>query len=207
MAKIDVLNLKGEKVSDLTLNDAVWNTEVNEIVLSTALKNQLSSLRQGTAKTKGRSEVSGGGRKPWRQKGTGRARQGSIRSPQWVGGGTVFGPTPRSYDKKMNKKEREIAIKSALSDKFQNKELIVVDNIKVESNKTKEILGYLNTLKADAKTLIVTNTEDDKLLLATRNLENVLTINPANINVLAVVNANSLVIDVDSVKKIEEVLK
>ena len=207
MAKIDVLNLKGEKVSDLTLNDAVWNTEVNEIVLSTALKNQLSSLRQGTAKTKGRSEVSGGGRKPWRQKGTGRARQGSIRSPQWVGGGTVFGPTPRSYDKKMNKKEREIAIKSALSDKFQNKELIVVDNIKVESNKTKEILGYLNILKADAKTLIVTNTEDDKLLLATRNLENVLTINPANINVLAVVNANSLVIDVDSVKKIEEVLK
>ncbi len=207
MAKIDVLNLKGEKVSDLTLNDTIWNTEVNEIVLSTALKNQLSSLRQGTAKTKGRSEVSGGGRKPWRQKGTGRARQGSIRSPQWVGGGTVFGPTPRSYDKKMNKKEREIAIKSALSDKFQNKELIVVDNIKVESNKTKEILGYLNILKADAKTLIVTNTEDDKLLLATRNLENVLTINPTNINVLAVVNANSLVIDVDSVKKIEEVLK
>ena len=207
MAKIDVLNLKGEKVSDLTLNDTIWNTEVNEIVLSTALKNQLSSLRQGTAKTKGRSEVSGGGRKPWRQKGTGRARQGSIRSPQWVGGGTVFGPTPRSYDKKMNKKEREIAIKSALSDKFQNKELIVVDNIKVESNKTKEILGYLNILKADAKTLIVTNTEDDKLLLATRNLENVLTINPVNINVLAVVNANSLVIDVDSVKKIEEVLK
>ena len=183
MAKIDVLNLKGEKVSDLTLNDTIWNTEVNEIVLSTALKNQLSSLRQGTAKTKGRSEVSGGGRKPWRQKGTGRARQGSIRSPQWVGGGTVFGPTPRSYDKKMNKKEREIAIKSALSDKF------------------------LKTLKADAKTLIVTNIEDDKLLLATRNLENVLTINPANINVLAVVNANSLVIDVDSVKKIEEVLK
>ena len=207
MAKIDVLNLKGEKVSDLTLNDTIWNTEVNEIVLSTALKNQLSSLRQGTAKTKGRSEVSGGGRKPWRQKGTGRARQGSIRSPQWVGGGTVFGPTPRSYDKKMNKKEREIAIKSALSDKFKNKELIVVDNIKVESNKTKEILGYLNILKADAKTLIVTNTEDDKLLLATRNLENVLTINPTNINVLAVVNANSLVIDVDSVKKIEEVLK
>ena len=207
MAKIDVLNLKGEKVSDLTLNDAVWNTEVNEIVLSTALKNQLSSLRQGTAKTKGRSEVSGGGRKPWRQKGTGRARQGSIRSPQWVGGGTVFGPTPRSYDKKMNKKEREIAIKSALSDKFQNKELIVVDNLKIESNKTKEISGCLKTLKADAKTLIVTNIEDDKLLLATRNLENVLTINPANINVLAVVNANSLVIDVDSVKKIEEVLK
>ena len=201
MAKIDVLNLKGEKVSDLTLNDAVWNTEVNEIVLSTALKNQLSSLRQGTAKTKGRSEVSGGGRKPWRQKGTGRARQGSIRSAQWVGGGTVFGPTPRSYDKKMNKKEREIAIKSALSDKFQNKELIVVDNLKIESNKTKEILGCLKTLKADA------NIEDDKLLLATRNLENVLTINPANINVLAVVNANSLVIDVDSVKKIEEVLK
>lgn len=207
MAKIDVLNLKGEKVNDITLNDAIWNTEVNEIVLSTAIKFQLASLRQGTAKTKGRSEVSGGGRKPWRQKGTGRARQGSIRSPQWVGGGTVFGPTPRSYDKKMNKKEREIALKSALSDKFKNNELIVVDNINIDNNKTKEILNCLKTLKADEKTLIVANPEDNKIMLATRNLQNVLALNPANINVLDIVNANSLVIDVESVKKIEEVLK
>ena len=207
MAKIDVLNLKGEKVSDLTLNDNVWNTEVNEIVLSTAIKFQLASLRQGTAKTKGRSEVSGGGRKPWRQKGTGRARQGSIRSPQWVGGGTVFGPTPRSYDKKMNKKERELALRSALSDKFKNNELIVVDNINLESSKTKDIAKALKTIKADNKTLIVTALEDNKLVLATRNLQNVLTLNPTSINVLDIVNANNLVIDVDSVKRIEEVLK
>lgn len=207
MAKIDVLNLKGEKVSDLTLNDNVWNTEVNEIVLSTAIKFQLASLRQGTAKTKGRSEVSGGGRKPWRQKGTGRARQGSIRSPQWVGGGTVFGPTPRSYDKKMNKKERELALRSALSDKFKNNELIVVDSINLENIKTKDIAKALKTIKADNKTLIVTALEDNKLVLATRNLQNVLTLNPTSINVLDIVNANNLVIDVDSVKKIEEVLK
>ena len=207
MAKIDVLNLKGEKVSDLTLNDNVWNTEVNEIVLSTAIKFQLASLRQGTAKTKGRSEVSGGGRKPWRQKGTGRARQGSIRSPQWVGGGTVFGPTPRSYDKKMNKKERELALRSALSDKFKNDELIVVDSINLENIKTKDIAKALKTIKADNKTLIVTALEDNKLVLATRNLQNVLTLNPTSINVLDIVNANNLVIDVDSVKKIEEVLK
>lgn len=207
MKKLPVLNIKGEKVSDITLNENVFGITPNDTVLYDAIRLTRNAQRQSTASTKTRSEVRGGGRKPWRQKGTGRARQGSIRSPQWVGGGTVFGPTPRSYDKKMNKKEREIAIKSALSDKFQNKELIVVDNLKIESNKTKEILGCLKTLKADAKTLIVTNIEDDKLLLATRNLENVLTINPANINVLAVVNANSLVIDVDSVKKIEEVLK
>ena len=207
MAKIDVLNLKGEKVSDLTLNDNVWNTEVNEIVLSTAIKFQLASLRQGTAKTKGRSEVSGGGRKPWRQKGTGRARQGSIRSPQWVGGGTVFGPTPRSYDKKMNKKERELALRSALSDKFKNNELIVVDSINLENSKTKDIAKALKTIKADNKTLIVTALEDNKLVLATRNLQNVLTLNPTSINLLDIVNANNLVIDVDSVKKIEEVLK
>lgn len=207
MAKIDVLNLKGEKVSDLTLNDNVWNTEVNEIVLSTAIKFQLASLRQGTAKTKGRSEVSGGGRKPWRQKGTGRARQGSIRSPQWVGGGTVFGPTPRSYNKKMNKKERELALRSALSDKFKNNELIVVDSINLENIKTKDIAKALKTIKADNKTLIVTALEDNKLVLATRNLQNVLTLNPTSINVLDIVNANNLVIDVDSVKKIEEVLK
>ena len=121
MAKIGVITLKGEKVKDITLNDEVWNVEVNEIVLSNAIKLQLASLRQGTHDTKGRSEVSGGGRKPWRQKGTGRARQGTIRAPHWVGGGVVFGPTPRSHSFKMNRKERRLALKSALSDKFQNK--------------------------------------------------------------------------------------
>jgi len=206
VAKIDVLNLKGEKVSDITLNDKVWNIEVNEVVLSEAVKMSLNSLRQGTAKTKGRSEVSGGGRKPWRQKGTGRARQGSIRSPQWVGGGTVFGPTPRSYATKMNKKERTLALKSALSDKFLNKELIVVENFNLENNKTKDALNTLKTLKADNKALIVTSFNEN-VMLSTRNLSTVLAIEPSSINVLDLVNANSLIIDVDSVKKIEEVLK
>ena len=119
MAKLDVLKLNGEKASTVELNDAIWNIEVNEIVLSEAVRLQMASLRQGTHDTKGRSEVSGGGRKPWRQKGTGRARQGSIRAPHWVGGGIVFGPTPRSHSFKMNKKERRLAIKSALSDKLQ----------------------------------------------------------------------------------------
>ena len=123
MAKLDVIKLNGEKASTVELNDAIWNIEVNEIVLSEAVRLQMASLRQGTHDTKGRSEVSGGGRKPWRQKGTGRARQGSIRAPHWVGGGIVFGPTPRSHSFKMNKKERRLAIKSALSDKLQNKEI------------------------------------------------------------------------------------
>ena len=127
MAKLDVIKLNGEKASTVELNDAIWNIEVNEIVLSEAVRLQMASLRQGTHDTKGRSEVSGGGRKPWRQKGTGRARQGSIRAPHWVGGGIVFGPTPRSHSFKMNKKERRLAIKSALSDKLQNKEICVVD--------------------------------------------------------------------------------
>ena len=129
MAKLDVLKLNGEKASTVELNDAIWNIEVNEIVLSEAVRLQMASLRQGTHDTKGRSEVSGGGRKPWRQKGTGRARQGSIRAPHWVGGGIVFGPTPRSHSFKMNKKERRLAIKSALSDKLQNKEICVVDSL------------------------------------------------------------------------------
>lgn len=206
MAKIDVLNLKGEKVSDLTLNDKVWNIEINGTVLTDAINLALGSLRQGTAKTKGRSEVSGGGRKPWRQKGTGRARQGSIRSPQWVGGGTVFGPTPRSYTKKMNKKERALALKSALSDKFQNNELVVVDTFKLESKKTKDTVKTLEALKATGKALIVTVLEENTIL-TTRNLTNVLAIDSSSINVLDIINSDKMIIDVESIKKIEEVLK
>ncbi len=207
MAKIKVLNLNGETKEDITLNDTVWNTEVNEIVLSDAIKLQMASLRQGTHDTKGRSEVSGGGRKPWRQKGTGRARQGTIRAPHWVGGGIVFGPTPRDYGFKMNKKERRLALRSALSDKFQNKELCVVENLELATPKTKDFKKVLETLKLEGKTLIVTDGENGNACLAARNLTNLHVIEPSSINVLDLVGADNLLIDVESVKKIEEVLK
>ena len=207
MAKIKVLNLNGETKEDITLNDTVWNTEVNEIVLSDAIKLQMASLRQGTHDTKGRSEVSGGGRKPWRQKGTGRARQGTIRAPHWVGGGIVFGPTPRDYGFKMNKKERRLALRSALSDKFQNKELCVVENLELATPKTKDFKKVLETLKLEGKTLIVTDGENGNACLAARNLTNLHVIEPSSINVLDLVGADNLLIDVKSVKKIEEVLK
>ena len=207
MAKIKVLNLNGETKEDITLNDTVWNTEVNEIVLSDAIRLQMASLRQGTHDTKGRSEVSGGGRKPWRQKGTGRARQGTIRAPHWVGGGIVFGPTPRDYGFKMNKKERRLALRSALSDKFQNKELCVVENLELATPKTKDFKKVLETLKLEGKTLIVTDGENGNACLTARNLTNLHVIEPSSINVLDLVGADNLLIDVESVKKIEEVLK
>lgn len=207
MAKIGVITLKGEKVKDITLNDEVWNVEVNEIVLSNAIKLQLASLRQGTHDTKGRSEVSGGGRKPWRQKGTGRARQGTIRAPHWVGGGVVFGPTPRSHSFKMNRKERRLALKSALSDKFQNKGLCVVDSLEIASPKTKEFNSTLEGLKLNGKTLIITDGENGNVVLATRNMPNLYVIEPTGINVLDLVSADNVLIDEASVSKIEEVLK
>ncbi len=207
MAKIKVLDLKGETKSDITLNDNVWNTEVNEVVLTDAIRLQMASLRQGTHDTKGRSEVSGGGRKPWRQKGTGRARQGSIRAPHWVGGGTVFGPTPRNHGFKMNRKERRLALRSALSEKFQNKELCVVENLELSTPKTKDFKEVLKTLKLEGKTLVVTDGENGNACLAARNLTNLHVIEPSSINVLDLVGADNLLIDVESVKKIEEVLK
>lgn len=207
MAKIKVLNLNGETKEDITLNDTVWNTEVNEIVLSDAIKLQMASLRQGTHDTKGRSEVSGGGKKPWRQKGTGRARQGTIRAPHWVGGGIVFGPTPRDHSFKMNRKERRLALRSALSDKFQNKELCVVENLELSTPKTKDFKKVLETLKLEGKTLVVTDGENGNACLAARNLTNLHVIEPSSINVLDLVGADNLLIDVESVKKIEEVLK
>ena len=207
MAKTKVLSLSGESKKDITLNDEIWNIEINEVVLTDAIKLQMASLRQGTHKTKDRSEVSGGGRKPWRQKGTGRARQGSIRAAQWVGGGIVFGPTPRSYSIKMNKKERRLAIKSALSDKFQNKGLCVFDNLELSTPKTKDFNKVLDTLKLDGKTLIVTDGENGNIALASRNLQNTHVIEPTSINVLDLVGADNLLIDEASVAKIEEVLK
>lgn len=206
MANIDVLNLKGEKVKELALKDAVWNSEVNNNVLHDAIVLAMASLRQGTASTKTRSEVSGGGRKPWKQKGTGNARQGSTRSPQWPGGGIVFGPKPRSYDKKQNRKERRLALKSALSSKYQDKELIVVENFNLDTNKTKDFAKVLENLKVNSKATVVFDDENVNLVLSARNNEMVNVINASEINVLDVVNSDYLVIDEASVKKIEEVL-
>lgn len=207
MAKISVLSLKGEKSSDLTLNKEIWDAEVNEVVLTDAINLTLASLRQGTHSTKTRGEVSGGGRKPWKQKGTGRARQGSTRAVQWPGGGIAFGPTPRSYDKKMNKKSRRLALISALSSKYQNKELVVVENFDLKTNKTKDLKEILGCLKVNGTALLVSVDENANLSLASRNNENLTSLNVDAINVLDIVRNNNLVIDKDSVKKLEEVLK
>ena len=206
MAKTQVLNLKGEKVKDLTLKDAVWNIEVNEPVMHDAIVLAQASLRQGTASTKTRSEVSGGGRKPYKQKGTGNARQGSTRSPQWPGGGIVFGPKPRKYDKKQNRKERRLALKSALTSKFQDKELVIVENLNLADNKTKTFNEMLKNLKIDGKALVVYADENENLFLASRNNNKVAVVAFNEINVLDLVAANYLLIDESSVKKIEEVL-
>lgn len=206
MAKTQVLNQKGEKVKDITLKDSVWNIEVNEPVMHDAIVLAQASLRQGTASTKTRSEVSGGGRKPYKQKGTGNARQGSTRSPQWPGGGIVFGPKPRKYDKKQNRKERRLALKSALTSKFQDKELVIVENLNLVDNKTKTFNEMLKNLNVDGKALVVYADENENLFLASRNNNKVAVVAFDEINVLDLVAANYLLIDESSVKKIEEVL-
>lgn len=206
MAKVNVLNLNGEKVKDLTLKDSVWNVEVNESVMHDAIVFTQASLRQGTASTKTRSEVSGGGRKPYKQKGTGNARQGSTRSPQWPGGGIVFGPKPRKYDKKQNRKERRLAIKSALTSKLQDKELIVVENLELSSNKTKEFNNMLKNLKVDRKALVVYTDENNNLCLSARNNGKVAVMEVSELNVLDLVSVDYLIIEESSVKKLEEVL-
>ena len=207
MAKTQVLNQKGEKVKDITLKDSVWNIEVNEPVMHDAIVLAQASLRQGTASTKTRSEVSGGGRKPYKQKGTGNARQGSTRSPQWPGGGIVFGPKPRKYDKKQNRKERRLALKSALTSKFQDKELVIVENLNLVDNKTKTFNEMLKNLKVDGKALVVYADENENLFLASRNNNKVAVVAFNEINVLDLVAANYLLIDESSVKKIEEAIK
>ena len=206
MAKTQVLNQKGENVKDITLKDSVWNIEVNEPVMHDAIVLAQASLRQGTASTKTRSEVSGGGRKPYKQKGTGNARQGSTRSPQWPGGGIVFGPKPRKYDKKQNRKERRLALKSALTSKFQDKELVIVENLNLADNKTKTFNEMLKNLKVDGKALVVYADENENLFLASRNNNKVAVVAFNEINVLDLVAASYLLIDESSVKKIEEVL-
>jgi len=206
MESLAVLNIKGEKVSTIKLNEAVWGIEPNDAVLYDAIRLAQNSLRQGTADTKTRSEVSGGGRKPYRQKGTGRARQGSIRAPHYPGGGVVFGPHPRSYTTKMNKKERRLALKSALSYKVIESELVVLDKFEAETNKTKDMVNILNNLKLAKKTLIVVDELTENLILATRNLKNIVLLASNEINVLDVVAADNMVVTKEAVKKIEEVL-
>jgi large subunit ribosomal protein L4 len=206
MTKINILNIKGEKVKDHSLSKEVFGITPNDAVLYDAITLTRNSLRQGTHSTKTRSEVSGGGRKPWKQKGTGRARQGSIRSPQWVGGGVVFGPKPRSYDKKMNRKERRLALRSAFSYKALNKELIVVESFVPETNKTKDMLVLLENLKATKKVLIVVDELNDNLILATRNISNVSLLQTDEVSTLDIVSADSLIITEAALKSIEEVL-
>ena len=196
-----------ERINDVKLNKDVFNIEVNDDVLRDAIQVAMCGLRQGTYKVKTRSEVSGGGRKPWRQKGTGRARQGSIRAPQWRGGGIALGPVPRDYSLKMNRKERRLALKSALTYKARDKEIIVVDEIKLDVPKTKEMLKLLDDLKiTDKKVLIVVKELTENILLASRNLQNVFLMEPYEINVLDIVNADYLLADVAAIKEIEEAL-
>ena len=208
MKKVELLNLKGEKVKDINLNDEIFGITPNKAVLNDAIILTMASLRQGTHKTKNRSEVSGGGRKPWRQKGTGRARQGSIRAVQWVGGGRYGTPVPRDYSKKQNRKERQIAIKSALTEKVANKELIVLDKLTVKTPKTKDLLEVLKTLKvADKKVLLVVKEFDDNIILASRNIQNLVLILADEINVLDIVGTDVMVATEDAIKYVEEVLK
>ena len=205
--KISVKNQAGEKVKDLTLADSVWNIEANDLVLKKMIRLQLDSMRQGTAKTKTRSEVSGGGRKPWKQKGTGRARQGSIRATQWRGGGIALGVTPRDYTFDINKKERVLALKSALSHKAQDKELVVIDNISLDTLKTKDVKKLIEALELTGKVLFVTKDDNENLYMATRNLGYAYYLTSDEINCLDIVNATTLVCDEAAVKNIEEVIK
>ncbi|WP_066366344.1 50S ribosomal protein L4 [Neobacillus fumarioli] len=206
MPKVSLYNQNGTKVGDIELNDSVFGIEPNQNVLFDAIIMQRASLRQGTHKVKNRSEVSGGGKKPWRQKGTGRARQGSIRSPQWRGGGTVFGPQPRSYSYKLPKKVRRLAIKSALSSKVMEENMLVLENLTFEAPKTKEFKAVLNGLSVEKKALIVTAGLDENVALSARNIPGVTVVTADGINVLDVVNHDKLIMTKAAVEKVEEVL-
>ncbi len=207
MSKIKMLNQNGENTKELKLNDNIWGIEPNDAVLHNAIVLAMSNARKSTASTKTRSEVSGGGRKPWRQKGTGNARQGSIRAVQWRKGGIAFGPKPRDYSKKQNKKERRLALKSALTYLARENGVIVVENIKFETNKTKEMTAFLTNLKVnDNKILLVINELDENVCLSSRNLGNVLVALPSEVNTYDVLNCDNMVITEEALKKLEEVL-
>lgn len=206
MTKVALLNIKGEKIEDIKLNEDIFGIEPNKKVLYDAIILSRASLRQGTHSTKTCSEVSGGGRKPWRQKGTGHARQGSIRAVQWRGGGIAFGPVPRDYSKKMNRKERRLALKSAVASKI--KDFVVVDELIAATPKTKDMVKILTALNLNnVNTLIIVKELDENLILASRNISNVLLIEANEINVLDLVAANKVLITKDALSSIEEVLK
>ena len=205
MANVAVYNMEGKEVGTMELNDSVFGVEVNEHLVHMAVVQQLANKRQGTQKAKTRSEVSGGGRKPWRQKGTGHARQGSTRSPQWTGGGVVFAPVPRDYSFKLNKKEKQAALKSVLTDKAANNNLIVVDELKFDEIKTKKFQAVLTNLKIDKKALVVLKENDKNVIMSARNIPTVKTSLTNTINVYDILNANKLVLTKDAVKAIEEV--
>lgn len=206
MTKVNVFSQTGSSVGEIELNDAIFGIEPNESVVFDAVIAQRASLRQGTHKVKNRSEVAGGGRKPWRQKGTGRARQGSIRSPQWRGGGIVFGPTPRSYAYKLPKKVRRLALKSVLSAKVADTELVVLDALTLAAPKTKDFVQVLSDLKIESKALFVTADVEENVALAARNIPGVTVLTAEGINVLDLVGHNQVVMTKSAVEKIEEVL-
>ena len=205
MPKVDVYNMQGKKVSDVELSAAVFGIEPNENVVHSVLVNYLANQRQGTQSTKTRAEVRGGGKKPWRQKGTGRARQGSIRAPQWIKGGIALGPKPRSYKYTVNKKERRLAIKSMLSMKVLEQSLVIVDKLAFDEIKTKNMVSTLNNLKITGKTLVMLPEKNKKVQKSARNIEGVKTTLVNTINVYDLLKYNNLVITLDTVKKLEEV--
>ena len=205
MPKIDVYDIQGKKVSTVDLKEEIFGIEPNEAVVHSVLVNFLANQRQGTQNTKTRAEVRGGGRKPWRQKGTGRARQGSIRAPQWIKGGIALGPKPRSYKYTVNKKEKRLAIKSCLSSKVLEKELVVVDSLPLKEIKTKEMVKALNNLKVEGKTLILLPERNETVQKSARNIEGVKTSLVNTINVYDLLKYKNLVITLDTVKKLEEV--
>ena len=202
MSNVSVYNMEGKEVGTLELNDAVFGVEVNEHLVHLAVVRQIANKRQGTQKAKTRSEVSGGGRKPWRQKGTGHARQGSTRAPQWTGGGVVFAPVPRDYSFKMNKKERRLALKSALTSRVQENKQVVLDELKLDAIKTKDMQNVLNNLKVE-KAMVVTDNEN--VIVSTRNIPNVITASVGTLNVFDILKYNTVVLDKAAVAKVEEV--
>ena len=204
MANVSVYNMEGNEVGTMELNDAVFGVNVNEHLVHMAVVRQLANNRQGTQKAKTRSEVRGGGRKPWRQKGTGHARQGSTRSPQWTGGGVVFAPTPRDYSFKMNKKERRLALKSALTSRVQENKLIVLDELKLDAIKTKDMKKVLDNLKVN-KALVVLNGDDYNVTLSARNIPDVMTASANTINVYDILKYNTVIVTKTAVASIEEV--
>lgn len=205
MPKVNVYNILGEQVEEIDLKDDIFNVEINETAVHEMVKNHLANKRQGTQSVKTRTEVRGGGRKPWRQKGTGRARQGSIRAPHWKGGGVTFAPKPRDYSYRVPKKVRKLAMKSALTSKVLNDEIIVLDELNIEEPKTKEIVNLLNNIKASKKALIVMSESNENIIKSARNIPNVETTIANTLNVYDILKYDSFIITKDAVRKVEEV--